>query len=185
MKLLILFAFLILTISCSSEINNSTTKNSAHNFDGKFKLELSNGKGFTHKTKKFKVKSAQDDNWRFEAFGWTVSMDANKFAESSPTTSTDLVYSNTFVFLYMDIKNKRTYVSCKPDQEPQGEITRTALTDKTVSGTFEFTLTRCRDFYTSETLNSIKLPITAKGYFTNIQLVDRFVEFRQQQNSSN
>jgi len=179
MKQLFMITLLILTISCSSETNNSTAKNSEQNYDGEFKLELSNGKGFTHKTKKFKVKSAQDDNWRFEAFGWTVSIDAIKFAESSPTTSTDLVYNNTFVFLYMDINNKRTYVSCKPGQDPVGKITRTALTDKAVSGTFEFTLTMCRDFYTSETIDSIKLPITAKGYFTNIQLLDPFAQFRK------
>jgi hypothetical protein len=179
MKNLILLAFLILTISCSTETNNSTAKNSVQYFDGKFKLELSNGKGFTHKTKKFKVKSAQNNNWRFEAFGWTISMDAIKFAETSPTTSIDLVYNNTFVFLYMDINNKRTYVSCKPDQDPFGKITRTTLTDKAVSGTFEFTLTKCKDFYTSETIDSINLPIHAKGYFTNIQLVDQFAQLRK------
>ena len=179
MKYSILLALLILTISCSSETNHSTTDTKPQNFKGEFKLELSNGKGFTHKTKKFKVKSAQDDNWRFEAFAWTVSMDAIKFSESSPTTSTDLVYNNTFVLFYMDINNKRTKVSCKPKHDPQGKITRTVLTDKTVSGTFEFTLTNCRNFYTSETIDSIKLPITTKGYFTNIQIVDQFAQLRK------
>jgi len=137
-------------------------------------LKLSNGKGFLRKTKNFKVISAQDDNWRFEASGWTVSMNAIKLAESSPTTSTDLVYNNTFVFFYANVNNERTYISCKPDKEPQGKITRTSLNNKTVSGEFELTLRLCRNFYTSEEINSIELPLIAKGHFKDIELVDQF-----------
>jgi len=166
MKLLISMIILIFTTSCSSEKGQAQTHENKQS--GEFTLELSNGKGFTHKSKKFKIKNATSDYFEFESFGWHTRFSASQLDETSPSSSTRMIYNNTFVSFYKDINGKRTRVSCKPDQDPLGEIKITAIENNTFSGEFEFELVKCNEFYSSKNVTEIELPFKAKGNFKDI-----------------
>lgn len=166
MKLFTLIIILTFTASCSSEKSQSQTNSLTQS--GKFMLEIPNGKNFTHDSKKFKIINATIDYFEFESFGWQTRFSASKLDESSPSSSTDMIYNNTFVSFYENINSKRTKIMCKPARDPKGEIKITAIENNTFSGEFEFELVKCNTFYGSENVTAIKVPFLAKGTFEKL-----------------
>lgn len=180
MKALFVIFAVILSISCSSE--NSNSQSSETSFSGEFNLLLSNGKGFTHQSKKFKTINATIGYLEFKSFGWQIRFSASKLEDTAPTSSTDLVYNNTFVSFYQDVKGKRTKIFCRPKQNPVGQISIADMSDNTFSGEFEFEVVKCRNFYTEEIIEEIKVPIQVKGNFKNIIFKDHLAELLKKRN---
>jgi len=166
MKAHLIILLLLTVTSCSSE--NSQSKSIGTEQSGSFNLELSNDKIFTHQDKKFKIVNVTSDYFEFKASSWQTRFSAIKLSETAPSSSTDLVYNNTFVSFYQDVKGKRTKIMCKPANEPVGKISILSLDNNVFSGEFEFTLTKCNDFYSGGAIEGMQLPMTAKGSFNGL-----------------
>jgi len=180
MKLHLVFIIFFVMSSCSSENNQTQSKEDIQS--GDFSLKLSDGIEFTHESKRFKIKNASSDYFEFEASDWHTRFSASHLDETAPSQSTDLIYNNTFVSFYQSINGKRTKVSCKPSQDPVGEIKITEINNQTYSGEFTFELVKCTDFYSGNHVKDIQVPFTATGTFYNIAYKNHLEELMKKRN---
>ncbi|MFK8012090.1 MAG: hypothetical protein AB8B80_08635, partial [Marinicellaceae bacterium] len=102
MKLIMSLIMLVFLFSCSSE--NSQAKTNETPQSGEFKVKLGQDLGFSHQSKRFKVINVTSDYFEFKSLSWHIRFSASHLEDNKPSSSSDLIYNNTFISFYKDIQ---------------------------------------------------------------------------------
>jgi len=164
---------LVLGMAACGQGETSDNGSSGSAMGGSFRVQVSDGSGFSEASERASIEAATDSMFGFRAGGWHLRVDARGMPDTGSAETTEFGANNTMLTMYVDVGSERKRVGCDPADPETGSFERTHLTETHVSGEFTLEFVTCEDYFSAESVEVPGLPFTVTGSFEGIKRTDQ------------